>query len=229
MALLKEFHPHMSRADRYNAAAVIICFPVLYFFNFMYYTDGGSAAFILLSWLAAKKRLHLLAALGSAVAVTFRQTNIVWALFILGTALLDLANTTERRQFDPKAAFVQSPLQLVRSIIGFVRMLLSQLPTVLGMAMPYLGLLAGFAAFVKWNDGIVLGDRSNHIPTVHAVQLFYFVAFTAGLSIFAILGAVPLARLLKKPSPRSWLIILVIALIMTAIVHKFTREEYGSF
>ncbi|KAG0004020.1 glucosyltransferase, partial [Modicella reniformis] len=142
--LLKDIHPHLSRQERFKTAAVIICFPTLYFFNFMYYTDGGSAAFVLISWLAAKRRHHLLAALASAVA----------------------------------------------------------LPTVLTMTMPYLGLIAGFSAFVKWNGGIVLGDKSNHIPTLHIVQLLYFAAFSAGLSIFAILGTVPLARLLKKPSLR---------------------------
>lgn len=35
---------------------------------------------------------------------------------------------------------------------------------------------------------------------MHVVQLFYFAAFAAGMSIFAILGTVPMARLVKKPS-----------------------------
>ncbi|KAI8601738.1 glucosyltransferase [Dissophora ornata] len=222
-ALLSHFHPHLTRQERFNTAAVIVCFPVLYFFNFMYYTDGGSAAFVLLSWLAAKKKYHLLAALVCAVAVTFRQTNIIWALFILGTALLDLASTSDRRKFDPKAVFLHSPLQLINALDGFVRMLFAKLPNVLAMALPYLGLLAGFAAFVKWNGGIVLGDRSNHVPVLHVVQLFYFVAFTAGLSIFAILGTVPFARLLRIPSTsRSWIATLAVASVMVVCVQRFT-------
>ncbi|KAF9399002.1 glucosyltransferase [Mortierella sp. AD011] len=76
--------------------------------------------------------------------------------------------------------------------------MLTKLPTAVAMAIPYLGLLAGFSAFIKWNGGIVLGDRSNHVPIMHIVQLFYFAAFSAGMSIFAILGAVPLARLLRR-------------------------------
>ncbi|KAF9359849.1 putative Dol-P-Glc:Glc(2)Man(9)GlcNAc(2)-PP-Dol alpha-1,2-glucosyltransferase, partial [Mortierella sp. NVP85] len=154
--LLKEIHPRLTRQERFYSAAVIITFPILYFFNFMYYTDGGSAAFVLASWLAAKRGYHLLAALASAVALTFRQTNIIWALFILGTALLDLSSKDERRHFDPKAAFIRSPLQLVHALTGFVRMLLAKFSAALTMAMPYLGLLAGFAAFIKWNGGIVL-------------------------------------------------------------------------
>ena len=97
-----------------------------------------------------------------AVAVTFRQTNIIWALFILGTALLDLASTSERRKFDPKAVFLHSPLQLIHALDGFVRMLFAKLPNAIAMALPYLGLLAGFAAFVKWNGGIVLGKSISN-------------------------------------------------------------------
>ncbi|KAF9571987.1 glucosyltransferase [Mortierella alpina] len=102
-------------------------------------------------------------------------------------------------------------------------MLLSKPLTVITMAMPNLGLLAGFVAFVKWNGGIVLGDKSNHVPITHVVQLFYFAVFSAGMSVFAILGGVPLARLLKRPSSsRSWTVILVIATIMAACIKKFT-------
>ncbi|KAI8345207.1 alpha-2-glucosyltransferase Alg10 [Mortierella sp. GBAus27b] len=220
--LLKEIHPHLTRQERFRSAALIICFPVLYFFNFMYYTDGGSTAFILFSWLAAKRKHHLLAALLSAVALTFRQTNIIWALFILGTSLLDLSGKEERRHFDPKATFIRSPLQLIHALQGFVRMLLARFSTALAVIMPYLGLLAGFAGFIKWNGGIVLGDRSNHIPTLHVVQVFYFTAFSAGLSFFAILGTVPMARLVKVPTLWAWLAILTAAPIMAFCVHKFT-------
>lgn len=70
------------------------------------------------------------------------------------------------------------------------------------VSLPYLGLLAGFMGFVRWNGGIVLGDRSNHVPVLHVVQLFYFVAFSAGMSLFAILGTVPIARLIRRPTLR---------------------------
>ncbi|KAF9921215.1 glucosyltransferase [Linnemannia zychae] len=118
---------------------------------------------------------------------------------------------------------VQSPLQLVTSLTGFVQMLLSKFAKALFISAPYLGLLAGFAAFIKWNGGIVLGDRSNHVPTLHVVQLFYFVAFSAGMSAFAILGTVPLNRLIRRSSSRSLLVMLVVALAMAFCVYKFTN------
>ena len=36
-----------------------------------------------------------------------------------------------------------------------------------------------FAAFVVENRGIVVGDRSNHEPTLHLVQPLYFALFAA--------------------------------------------------
>lgn len=134
--------------------------------------------------------------------MTFRQTNIIWSLFIVGTSLLDLSSPSERRSFDPKAAFIRSPLQIINALFRFVKALLSKFPKAIAMASPYLGLLAGFMGFVLWNGGIVLGDRSNHVPVLHVVQLFYFVAFSAGMSFFAILGTVPIARLVRQPTLR---------------------------
>jgi len=68
------------------------------------------------------------------------------------------------------------------------------LPAILPAFIPYTLVLAGFGAFVVWNEGIVLGrlkqprswgictnysllgDKSNHIPSFHIPQLYYFVA-----------------------------------------------------
>jgi len=33
--------------------------------------------------------------------------------------------------------------------------------------------------FVVLNKGIVIGDRSNHVPILHVPQLFYYLAFSA--------------------------------------------------
>ena len=79
---------------------------------------------------------------------------------------MELSPPAERRRFDPKAVFVQTPVQVVISVLGLVQMLFSRLPAVLMVATPYLGLLGGFAAFVKWNGGIVLGK--------HALDIFLF-------------------------------------------------------
>jgi alpha-1,2-glucosyltransferase len=61
-----------------------------------------------------------------------------------------------------------------------------------------------FGAFVVWNGGVVLGDKSNHIATVHLAQMLYiwpfFMFFSAPLLL-------PYATL-----PVSWLQILLVYL-----------------
>ena len=38
---------------------------------------------------------------------------------------------------------------------------------------PYILLIGFFGAFVVWNGGVVLGDKSNHIATIHLPQMLY--------------------------------------------------------
>lgn len=40
-------------------------------------------------------------------------------------------------------------------------------------AWPYAAVVMGFAQFVVWNGGVVLGDKANHVATIHAAQLLY--------------------------------------------------------
>lgn len=38
---------------------------------------------------------------------------------------------------------------------------------------PYYGLLSAFIMFVIWNGSVVLGDKSNHVATLHIPQMLY--------------------------------------------------------
>ena len=40
--------------------------------------------------------------------------------------------------------------------------------------------LGAFAAFVALNGGIVVGDKGNHAPVLHGMQLPYLALFCAG-------------------------------------------------
>ncbi|KAK6579864.1 hypothetical protein PZA11_007572 [Diplocarpon coronariae] len=42
---------------------------------------------------------------------------------------------------------------------------------------PYIGLLISFAGFVFWNGGVVLGDKANHVATIHLAQMLYIWPF----------------------------------------------------
>ncbi|KAB5572140.1 DIE2/ALG10 family-domain-containing protein [Coniochaeta sp. 2T2.1] len=52
---------------------------------------------------------------------------------------------------------------------------------------PYISVAACFAGFVVWNGGVVLGDKSNHVATIHLAQMLYlwplFAFFSAPLLI----------------------------------------------
>ncbi|GFR33363.1 dol-P-Glc:Glc(2)Man(9)GlcNAc(2)-PP-Dol alpha-1,2-glucosyltransferase [Trichonephila clavata] len=60
----------------------ITIFPVLYFFNFLYYTECGSTFFVLLMYYWHLKKFYFAASFPAVVALLFRQTNIVWIFYI---------------------------------------------------------------------------------------------------------------------------------------------------
>lgn len=48
---------------------------------------------------------------------------------------------------------------------------------------PYVTVLSAFGSFVAWNGGVVLGDKSNHVATVHFAQMLYIWAFFGFFSL----------------------------------------------
>ncbi|KAK3379127.1 DIE2/ALG10 family-domain-containing protein [Lasiosphaeria ovina] len=53
---------------------------------------------------------------------------------------------------------------------------------VLRQVWPHIAVLALFAGFVAWNGGVVLGDKANHIATIHLAQMLYIWPFFAFFS-----------------------------------------------
>lgn len=66
-------------------------------------------------------------------------------------------------------------MQLLHSCI-------QDIPTTLRVALPFAPVLLAFLAFVRWNQGIVLGDKTMHIAVLHVPQVYYFTAFAAVMS-----------------------------------------------
>ncbi|POY73142.1 hypothetical protein BMF94_3835 [Rhodotorula taiwanensis] len=184
---------HLSEAVNDWEGLFMALFPMLGWWAWMYYTDLASVVAVLLSWRFALERQHTLSALLGAVSLWFRQTNIVWVAFIAAQTLiarLEAPSTEDapRRALDPLlreaalADMVRVPLQLVLFA-------LRNLPALVPVVATYLPVCLGAVAFVRWNGGIVLGDKTNHVPAVHLAQALYFVAF-AGV-FFAPLVATP--------------------------------------
>lgn len=94
--------------------------------------------------------------------------------------------------------------------------------------LPYITVCLMFIAFVVWNKGIVIGDRTAHVATVHICQIFYFSVF---VSLFSWPYVVPHWRTFLKFLRRHWIFVgCVIAVMITVIrfntlVHPYVLAD----
>ncbi|KAH8656226.1 DIE2/ALG10 family-domain-containing protein [Tricladium varicosporioides] len=141
-----------------------------------------------------------------ALALTMRQTNIFWvAIFIGGLEAVRTIKANARLLPVPSPIYAK-PLNLegITSVFKqFSRGQIHDIPLkdagvhdfilcaisiavavinwpilILTSLAPYIALLLSFGAFVFWNGGVVLGDKANHIATIHLPQLLYLLPFT---------------------------------------------------
>lgn len=142
------------------------------------------------------------------LALGFRQTNIFWVVVYMGGLEVIHAVKTlnpapiktpkfrtlsEQIEFyawryslgdihDPSLNLAQ-PIDIVVCVASMGIAAVCNLPMVLGRFLwPHGVILAAFAAFVVWNDGVVLGDKSNHVATLHLAQMLYIWPFFAFVS-----------------------------------------------
>lgn len=120
-----------------------------------------------------------------------RQTNIVWVAFValqsIGPLLI---HTVHLKLFEGKPmAFSLTTLGQTKELLDGAFLLLRDPRTLLRLVFEVLKIAGGylavwlvFVAFLVWNDGIVVGDRSAHAATFHPTQLLYFCAFTLAFS-----------------------------------------------
>jgi len=114
---------------------------------------------------------------------------------------------------------------------------------------PYLSLLVLFGGFVLWNGGVVLGDKSNHVATLHLTQMLYlwpFMTFFSWPLTHPYLILAPVLLFIHLPAyghlesfqffkrskllPRWWLILAALGLacavvFSNTIVHPFTLAD----
>ncbi|PCH33326.1 glycosyltransferase family 59 protein [Wolfiporia cocos MD-104 SS10] len=228
----KRERPPLSPVMPIAEAVVLAAFPIAYFFGFLYYTEVPSLVFVVATVIFAANRRHWLAALLGAVSCTFRQNNVVWVLYAYASSQLmylrfrrDPAGTQPRARLHDPPALAARPEDLVKAVLSVPWIL----PGILPAFVPYALVLAGFGAFVVWNGGIVLGDKSNHVPVLHVPQLYYFVGFASILGGPALLtGQDGLGGLVQQVwsrmfgSKRNAGVTTIVALLMGMTVHKFT-------
>ncbi|GAA5836037.1 hypothetical protein JCM11251_006630 [Rhodosporidiobolus azoricus] len=159
-------------------ALVIALLPLVGWWSWLFYTDLASLVSVLLCWRDGLRGRYWQSALYGAASLWFRQTNIVWLAFVAGQAAISRLKQANPAFNDPKLSSASS--------VSIIAIPLALLITLFRHPRPVLPILAAYmlvfiaaGAFVVWNGGIVLGDKQNHVATLHIPQLYYFTAFAA--------------------------------------------------
>lgn len=105
----------------------------------------------------------------------FRQTNIVWVVFVGGAVSLSiiepcisqLQKSQLTKEGEQNGAFVSS-------VVVAVKASLQCIPAVVYKVWPHLLVVLLFLVFVTVNGSIVVGDKSHHQASLHFPQLLYF-------------------------------------------------------
>nr|XP_057933076.1 dol-P-Glc:Glc(2)Man(9)GlcNAc(2)-PP-Dol alpha-1,2-glucosyltransferase [Doryrhamphus excisus] len=242
--LVCRLHPRektRTAARRILSALSLSTFPVLYFFNFLYYTDAGSTFFILFTYLMTLHGCHKAAALLGVGAVFFRQTNIIWVAFCAGTLVAaqmdDAWRVAHAKKTDERSFQVPLSWSGAKRVLLFTLEFLtsrSHVKAVLLVAWPYVLVGVAFLCFVWLNDGIVVGDRTSHEACLNVPQLFYFLAFSLFFSLPVSLCYQRVLRFLQalKRQPLFFLISAVISLLLVwkfTAVHKYLLADNRHF
>ncbi|MCJ1284583.1 glucosyltransferase [Xylographa opegraphella] len=247
-----------------HATLNICLFPPLFFFYSLFYTDVTSTVLVLLAYmdfhLEKGRNQYFL----SIAALLLRQTNIFWVAIYLGglEVLRNLPKGRSGIEFPCKSssldvmtgswqhASLYDPLvedawfeDYIKAGASLSIASLANMRRLAGPSVPYLSLLLGFGGFVFWNGGVVLGDKENHIASIHLAQMLYiwpYIAFFSfPLLLPYILNAIfpktaipsPLrigSTRYKVPRPGITLLSLGAMLIIVrynTIVHSFTLAD----
>lgn len=206
-------------------ALVLVIFPVIYFFTFLYYTDTSSVFFVLLMYYLSLHGNHLTAALAGIVAIAVRQTNVIWVIFTAGvTALHTLQQNVGQGGSCNSFGLLT---ELKKFCGGFVKHFLKLFKCL----WPYGIVVVMFILFVMWNGGIVVGDRSQHKACLNFPQLFYLLLFTLSFSSPLLLFPSDIVDYLKSSKPvkkiYNLLGVVIIAIFIVLLVNKLTYiHEY---
>ncbi|KAK4099202.1 glycosyltransferase family 59 protein [Parathielavia hyrcaniae] len=238
----------------------IALFPVIFFFSALYYTDVVSTLVVLVAYRNHLQRLgpqqpgvanDLWTVILGLHALFMRQTNVFWVVVYMGgSEVVHVLRSTKPAPEGSLTNLQDPPLRqsgpedwlfCALTIAGAA---LCNPVKVLRQIWPHITILALFAGFVARNGGVVLGDKSNHIATIHLAQMLYiwplFTFFSAPLLIPSFISALTyptqyLRRLLLIQSRQAALLSLpytiFTALVAVAIVkyntiiHPFTLAD----
>ncbi|KAK4125854.1 glycosyltransferase family 59 protein [Parathielavia appendiculata] len=244
----------------YHTGVNIALFPVIFFFSALYYTDVVSTVVVLAAY-----RNHLLrlapqppsaandfwTVILGVSALFMRQTNVFWVVVYMGGLEAVHVLRSAKLAAQGSLAKVHDPILRQSGLEDWLFCALTIAVAalrnpcrILRQIWPHITILALFAGFVAWNGGVVLGDKSNHIATIHLAQMLYvwplFAFFSAPLLIPSFISALTrpircLRRLLSVQTRRAALFSLPYTFFTTlvsfavvkynTIIHPFTLAD----
>ncbi|KAJ0979498.1 hypothetical protein J5N97_014972 [Dioscorea zingiberensis] len=95
--LIRCLRPGIGEKKAMLYAMVMALYPLHWFFTFLYYTDVASLAAVLAMYLACLKRHYWVSAMLGALAILFRQTNVVWMMFVAANGAMNYIEDFNRR------------------------------------------------------------------------------------------------------------------------------------
>jgi len=209
--------------------------PVLFFFNFLYYTDTVSTTMVLLMYSLYLSDKFGLSSLAGLLSVLCRQTNIIWVFCIAGLAggqiLAEQIHLHQARTKHPPTLALTTFGQIKELMTGTLRLLTkspAEMARIIGLIVTQcLGFICvgvAFLVFVKLNNGIVVGDRSAHTAVIHLPQILYFSIFSLGFCFpFMIHQVKPFLNFVYK---NIAFIIITGALLSLVIQHNTIAHPY---
>jgi len=204
--------------------------PVLFFFNFLYYTDTVSTTMVLLMYSLYLSDKFGLSSLAGLLSVLCRQTNIIWVFCVAGLAggqiLIEQIHLHQARTKHPPTLALTTFGQIKEVVTGTCRLLTNspaEIAKIIGMIVTqcfgFIIVGISFLIFVKLNNGIVVGDRSAHTAVIHIPQILYFSIFSLGFSFpFMVHQAKPFLNFLH----RNIVFIIITGVLLSLIIHYNT-------
>jgi alpha-1,2-glucosyltransferase len=184
--------------------------------------------------------LHLhdnkfLASIVGLIAVMFRQTNIIWTVFVAGLTarkkLIDWIKLEDSNQYERRSkedlqnnddnVAISKILKIVINSLRKDMKIFYLIIDILIASFFYIITILIFLGFVYINEGIVVGDRSHHTACLNFPQMFYFISFTC---VFAFPYIITPSRIMSfiKSLISHYIKAFVIVLISLLLIHYFT-------
>ena len=169
----------------------------------------------------------------AVAAILFRQTNIVWVIFVAGlTVRKHLILWLRESGNDSGKLKEMSEIELLKLTTELVWNCLKMKPgnlfrlfvNILKDVWSYILVGIGFAVFVIVNDGIVVGARQHHTAGLNFPQIFYFLCMTNLFAFFHLITPWKIFEFLRF-SIRQYLFIGIFIGISVILVHNFTYEH----